>query len=239
MSDEDAELSAFFGEDKVEAEPETKVDNEPEAKVEDSPATTAETEQTEASKEPEKKDSKESNALVPKAALLDERRKRQALEDRLSVLEKLVPKQEDEAPDPYRDLDKYNEFQRKKWEREQIENSRKERISKIEKRRTELLEQNPDFEEAERVFEILSIRDPNLGRELMESPDPVSFAYEKGRTYIKEVLSPAKVLSTEMLDESEKPSKKPNLAKATAGATNKVEVDNEPTLKGVFADQDY
>lgn len=239
MSEEDVELKAFFGEDKAEAESEHEVDNEPETKVEDSPATTAEAEQPVPS-EPEKKESKDSkDALVPKAALLDERRKRQALEDRLEKLEKLVPKQEDEAPDPYRDLDKYNEFQRKKWEREQIDNSRKDRMSKIEKRRTELLEQNPDFEEAERVFEILSIRDPNLGRELMESPDPVSFAYEKGRTYIKEVLSPAKVLSTEMPDEIEAKPKKPNLAKATAGATNKVDVDNEPTLKGVFADQDY
>lgn len=235
--DKDEELSAFFGETEAEAEVEPEVDKGSEEKSDDSSATTAETEQP-ASSEPEKKE-KSKETLVPKAALLDERRKRQALEDRLSELEKLIPKQEDEAPDPYRDLNAYNEYQRKKWEREQIENAKKERISKIEKRRTELLEQNEDFLEAERVFELLSIRDPSLGKELMESPDPVSFAYEKGKTYIKEVLSPAKVLSTEMPDETESKPRKPNLAKMTAGATNKVEVDSEPTLKGVFADQDY
>jgi hypothetical protein len=79
---------------------------------------------------------------------------------------------------------------------------------------------------------------------MFESADPVTYAYEKAKAYHDEVMKPEKVLTTEMPDESEfddksKPKSKPNLAKASAGASNKVEVEKDDKLGDVFADQKY
>jgi len=131
MSDDDQELNEFFEVDEqsdaTAEEAETEVETEEEAESE-----TASEEETE-------------QKAVPMAAYMEEKRKRQEYEERIAKLESLVPKQEEEAPDPYDDLDAYNEFMRKKWEGEQEDNQRKEMTRRIEEKRQKLLEKHDDF----------------------------------------------------------------------------------------------
>lgn len=203
-----------------------------------------EVEETESDDEPkdESEETKESAAF--KQAYLDEKGKRQRLEERISELESLVPRQEEELPDPFEDPEGYKEAIKAQARREVEEEANRNRMKRIEERRTEMLETKEDFTQMEQIFDILSVRNPEIRQGMFESSDPVGYAYEKAKAYHDEVMKPEKVLTTEMPDESEfdekpKPKSKPNLAKASAGASNKVEVEKDESLGDVFADQSY
>jgi len=208
--------------------------------VDESEETSDESEETETEEVPE--DSKESAAF--RQAYQDEKRKRQRLEERLSELESLIPKQEEDLPDPYEDPEGYKEAIKAQARREVEEEANRTRMKRIEERRTELIENNEDFLQMEQIFDILSVRSPEVRKEMFESSDPVKYAYDKAKAYHDEVMRPEKVLTTEMPDESEfvgkaKQKGKPNLAKASAGASNKVIVEKEDGLGDVFADLKY
>jgi hypothetical protein len=187
----------------------------------------------------------EVKSVAFKQAYMDEKRKRQRMEERISELEQLVPKQEEELPDPFEDPEGYKEAIKAQARREVEDEAGKARMKRIEDRRTELMENNDDFLQMEQIFDILSVREPEIRQEMIESTDPVQYAYDKAKAYHDEVMRPEVVLSTEMPDESETedktppPESKPNLAKASAGASNKVEVEQDDKLNDVFADQKY
>lgn len=158
----------------AEPEPESKGEEaEPEAEVE---ATT----ETEATEEPTAEPPSAEPASVPKQALLDERRKRQALEDELKILRKAAPKDE-QAPDPLDDPEGYKNYLRSQWENERITEA-------TNKSRERMLETTPDYEEMEKHFTMLAMADPSLVQQLKTHHDPAKFAYDyakesKGKTF--------------------------------------------------------
>ena len=241
MTDLNDALEEETVEEPVEETEAEEVEETEEAEKPETEETTEETEE-ETEESEDLPESKESAAF--KQAYQDEKRKRQRLEDRLTELEKLVPKQEEELPDPFEDPEGYKEAIKAQARQEVEEEANRNRMKRIEERRTELMENNEDFIQMEQIFDILSVKNPEMRQEMFESADPVKYAYEKAKTYHDEVMKPEKLLTTEMPDEEEfddkpKPKRKPNLAKASAGASNKVEIEKEDGLNDVFADQNY
>ena len=235
MSDDDQELDEFFEvDDSEEVEESETTAEEAETEVETEVETEEEAESETASEE--ETDSKS----IPMPAYMEEKRKRQELEKRLAELEPLIPKQEEEAPDPYDDIDAYNEFMRKKWEREQEESQRQETVRRIEEKRQKLLEQHDDFLEMEEIFQMMVIKTPSLRDEMIQSGNEVEFAYEKAKEYHDSFFKAA--VDDSMAEESEestpKPKRKPNLANINGGG-NSVEVEKEDELEDVFADMKY
>lgn len=253
MADKDDDLSMF--EDDLDTETEETVEETEEDVEEESKVDEESEEETSEETEEETEDSTETTSeeqdeeKVEKAfkqAYMDEKRKRQRLEERLDRLESQIPKQEEELPDPIDDPEGYEQAIRAKVQRELDQQNQKERIRKIEESRTKMLESKPDFTKMEQIFDIIAVDNPSIRQEMLESADPVAFAYNKAKEYHDEVMRPEKVLTTEMPDESEfedKPRKssKPNLAKASAGASNKVVVEKDLDLddEELFADLKY
>lgn len=244
MAEENDDLEKYFGsetesEDEVEEKVETE-ETETEAEAEEAEAEETETEETETTSDETETFTK--SAAYP--AYQDEKRKRQELEKRLEQIESRLPKEEEELPDPFEDREAYEAALRAKWEREQAEKAQADRMKKIEERRTQLLETKDDFAQMEQIFDILSVRNPEVRQEMLESNDPVGYAYNKAKEYHDEVMKPEKVLTEEMPDTSEVDKKptpsKPNLAKASAGASNKVVVEKDADLdEELFADMKY
>lgn len=222
------ELEVFFdGEehdeistDKPVEEPaKVETETEPEKATETEPETTTE----------------EKPTLVPIAALHDERRKAQQLKGEVEALRSQLP-QPDEAPDPYEDINKYNAYLRGQWEKEQFEKQEQKRIEFLGQSRSKMLESHQDYDENEKIFELLTVRDRSLVDKMYASGNPAKFAYDTAVEYKNSVLKPA-----EIEPETEEPPTKevPNLAKATASAPNTPQVEQEATIEDVFADQTY
>ena len=139
MTDEKDELEVFFEGEKhdeisteveqVETKVETETETEVKAEEVDESATTADNVQK----------------SVPQAALLDERRKRQHLEEENETLRKQIP-QSEEAPDPYDDIDAYNVFMRNKWQTEQNMAMDARRRENLDKSRSAMLETAGDYD---------------------------------------------------------------------------------------------
>lgn len=141
-------------EEKPEPEPE-----QPEAKAE--PGATAEP----PSAEP---------VSVPKQALLDERRKRQALEAELAELRKQSGQQDESAPDPIADPEGYKNYLKSQWESERwtvVSNKSRERM----------LENHADYESMEKHFVTMAQSDTSLVQKMREHHDPAAFAYETAK----------------------------------------------------------
>lgn len=150
---------------------------------------TAETETTEESTDEtvaetpsaEQENTRES---VPKPALLDERRKRQAAEERAAKAEsklKQYESGEENVPDPVADPEGY-----KAHVRSQLENEQRTRIT--DKSREAMLESHPDYEAMEKHFMTLAMADPSLAQKIKDHHDPARFAYDyakesKGKTF--------------------------------------------------------
>lgn len=230
MTDEKDELEMFFeGEEHDEISTEKPVD-EP-AKVETETEQEAETESETTSEE---KSTSVPEGYAPIAALQDERRKAQQFREEAEALRAKLP-QTEEAPDPYEDIDKYNEFMRQKWEREQFEIQEQKRIEDLDKSRSKMLEQHTDYDEMEKIFGIMTIDDKSLIDKMYASGDAAKFAYETAKEYKASLLSVPEIPETE----AHKPVEVPNLAKATAVAQNTPQVEQEATIEDIFADQTY
>lgn len=226
MTDENEQLETFFeGEDHP-------ISTEPEKDVE-----TVETTQVEAESEIETETAAETTAaekptLVPIAALHDERRKAQQLKEENKALRNQIP-EKNEAPDPYEDIDAYNAYMRKQWEDERNAATMRTRRENLDRSRSEMLEQHQDYDEMERIFELMTASDPALVEKMFASGNEAKFAYDTAKAY-KESLIPV-----ETQTEAEPLKEVPNLAKATAQASNLPQVESEATLEDIFADQEY
>ena len=232
MSEENADegLDGFFeGEEHDEIS--TEVESEP-AKVE----TESEDAKPEGEEEAEAKSetTTEEPKTAPMAAVLDERHKRQQLERENEALRAQIPKSK-EAPDPYDDIDAYNAFMKREWEQEQYETQTKQRRERIDKLRAKMLETQDDFDEMERIFEIMTANDKSLLDKMLESGNEPKFAYETAKAYKQSLLTP----KTETVDEKSNVRELPNLAKATAQASNSTQLEKEADLDDIFEDMPY
>lgn len=233
-TEEKDELETYF-EGQETTEVETEVEEEPE--TEDNP----ETEETETEVESETTTDKE-NKSVPLAALLDERGKAQKYKEELEKLREQIPTK-DEEPDIYEDPEGWKEWNRNKILSEQRAEIENERSTRINQSRSKMLETHEDYAVLEKVFELMSVEDPSLVNEMLNHPDPASFAYEKAKAYKAEVLKSLSGETEETETESQKRNKTatqmPNLATATAKGRTIPDVEKEEDIEDVFADQTY
>jgi hypothetical protein len=217
----DANLNDVF-EDNDTTESEAKevaAKDETEVKDEVAEEVTGEEAETPAAKE------EDESGHIPKKALIDERRKRQALEAEVAELKKGKPEEEVE-PDLGTSL-----------LRERINLSREL-----------MLETKPDYEEMETVFLDMAKENPSLVTEMNKSPNPAKFAYTKAKEHTEyQVFQKSKDSPEykEFLDwkksQGEKPKeedkrkksavKVPDLTKAAAKGSNSEEVEPKPSLE--------
>ena len=233
MTDEKDELETFFeGEEHEEIS--TEVEKTEVKEVE----TVAEAEKSEEVIEPAPTAEHEQKS-VPLAALQDERRKRQHLSEEIEALRKQIP-QSKEAPDPYDDIDVYDAFKRNQWQQEQNRVMDKKRREDLDLSRSHMLEQHQDYDEMERIFEIMTTSDRSLVDKMFQSGDAAKYAYDTARAY-KDSLLPKHEIETSETVETEKTSvtSMPNLAKATAQASNTVNLEPEADIDDIFADMKY
>ena len=226
MTDEKDELEVYFeGEDHpISTEPE-------QAPVEE----TDENTQVETESEPTSENTTSvPEGYAPIAALQDERRKAQQAREEAEMLRKQLPVQE-EAPDPYEDIEKYNAWMRKQWEDERNREAEQARRDAMEDERSQMLEKHTDYDLMEQTFMLMTIDDKSLIEKMQRSESPAQFVYEKAKSYRESLLPKA-----EPQVETETPIREvPNLAKATAQASNTPQVEQEATIDDIFADMQY
>lgn len=100
-----------------------------------------------------------------------------------------------------------------------------------------MLEQHDDYDEMEKIFEIMTVQDRSLVEKMFASGDEAKFAYDKAKEYKESLIKPQ---ATESESVENPPLKEvPNLAKATAQAANTPQVEQEATIEDIFADQQY
>jgi len=196
--------------------------------------------EVEADKESEPPAEKEPT-LVPIAALHDVRRKAKQLKEENEELRSQIPK-DDEAPDPYDDIDAYDAYNRDKWQQEQ--NAEQSRVTgeRLEISRNNMLQQHDDYVEMERIFEVMTLSDDSLVGRMLMSEDAGTFAYNTAKAYKASLFSQPEIKEPE-LSESDKRNKSavnaPNLASATAQAPNTPQVEKEEGLMDIFEDQEW
>ena len=194
-----AEIDDVFNDevtdDAVREDKETQ-DTTSETEVKGDAPESAEAEQPETTDDGGETPSQETN-LVPRAALQDERRKRQALEERIKSLQDQYGTQDDNAPDPVDDPEGYRKFVKAQAQNEL-------RTELADTSRANMLEAHADYEEKEKYFTLMVAQDPSLGDKLKVHPDPARFAYE---TASKALSSTRESLKAEIMAELEKSGK--------------------------------
>lgn len=180
--------------------------------------------------------------LVPIAALLDERHKRQVLREENEKLKSQIP-QTEQKPDMYEDPEGYEAWVLANAEQKVLDKQSAAFADLVESSRSSMLEKHEDYQKIEEVFYILANSDEDLKQEMFRSQDPAQFAYIKGKEYLD---AQRENLRAEILAETEdKPPEKPglikapNLASATAQSSNSVEVEKDEDLNDMFEDQVY
>lgn len=130
-------------------------------------------------------ESDDNSPLVPRKALIEERRKRQdyekkmaEFEAKLAELSKPQPppqqqRQPQPPPDPWTDPQGAIEYERQQRAMELYET----RVILSE----EMMSQKPDYTEAKRVFIEAANADPSLAQKLVRHPMPAKFVYEEGK----------------------------------------------------------
>lgn len=232
MTDEviDTNVDTLFeGEDL----PEIKTEPEVEPEVEEGESTGEHEEDDSSLSETPPDDEKPK--LIPIAAVLDERRKRQLLRDENKRLRDQLPKNDSDIPDPNEDLEGYNAYLKRQWETESLEKQEEERFRKIDISRTTMLEQHGDFVEMEKIFELMIAANPALAEDRIASGDEPKFAYEKAKAYKEALLNPAANAEEKLKSAI----KSPNLAAATAVGSNTTTVLEEKDMMDIFEDQTY
>lgn len=220
--------------EEVEAEQAETEPNEPEDEDESKGEQDESEDQTE--DEDETATPAEENRTVPIAALTDERRKRQAIEEELRQIRQQYAPPEPEAPDPVEDPDGYKAYVKNQAEAEMI-------LGRIEQSRQRMLESTPDYEEMERTFLYLNTLNPELAKQMNASHDPAKFAYETAVQYRENEKAKLRAEIEAELS-SQKPATKPkpkvpDLTKAAAkgGNTSKVELSDD--LETYLGDRPY
>jgi hypothetical protein len=209
----------------------TEVETEVEAKVEE-PSTEEATEPT----------TEEQDKRVPIAALLDERSKRQALEDQVSDLQSRIPVVNEE-PDPIIDPEAYKAYVKAEVKADFDKEVNDKWAAKVEASRSTMLETEADYEEMESGFMTAVKVNPDLQAQMNAEPDPAKFAYDEGKKYLLGLAKRFAPKDETEVTETEEPTlklvKTPNLAKATAQAPNSIPAEKEETLGEMFEDQPY
>lgn len=181
--------------------------------------------------------------LVPIAALHNKARLVQELREENEKLKGQIP-QTDDKPDMYENPEEYEKWVESKAEAKYLEKQQEMETKRVDDSRSLMLESHQDYMEKEDVFMFVARNNQPLIDEMLSSPNPAQFAYEKGGEYLKtqEDTIRAKILaeSSNESQSSETPAKvAPSLASATAKGTNSVEVEEEETLDDMFEDQKY
>ena len=234
MTDEKDELEVYFEGEEHPISTEPEAQPEPKTEEADEP-TQVETEQETVQSEPTAETTQVQSVpegYAPIAALQDERRKAQQAREEAEMLRRQIPVK-DEAPDPYEDLDKYNAYIRSQVEQEFMFRQEQQRRQHLDASRSKMLEQHSDYDEMERIFELMTVQDPSLVEKMFMSGDEARFAYETAKAY-KESTLPA-----QSRPEATPIKEVPNLAKATAQAPNTPQVEPEATIDDIFADMQY
>jgi hypothetical protein len=135
---------------------------------------------------PAESDETDDGPLVPRKALIEERRKRQDYEKKMAEFEaKLAelskpqpqPQHPRQAPppppDPWTDPEGAMAYERQQRAMELYET----RVILSE----ELMSQKPDYNDAKRVFIEAANADPSLAQKLVRHPMPAKFVYEEGK----------------------------------------------------------
>ena len=211
----------------VKPEPTVETETEVEAK--------AETEETEIAPT-----AKKDTSLVPKAAMLDERRKRQLLQEENDRLRGQLPEQENDVDFYESEQADYDQNLRNKWESEMREQQQRVQSENLNKSRSAMLEQHDDYIEMEKIFEIMTTSDDSLIGDMLASPDAASFAYNTAKEYRASLIGGKPEVEAEIETEVKKSGvDAPSLATATATASNTVQVEKEEDIDDVFADMKY
>lgn len=179
QAEEPENISDLFNDDGSEQD----ADNEASQSEETSDKGETETEETETdtdsqadteTEETESETPSEEDKTVPRRALIDERRKRQELEEKLERMRQEHGEREEDAPDPTDDPEGYKKYLRAQWEKEQWEKT-------ATRSRDRMMEQHADYEEKEKHFLYLAQNNPELVKQMNEDPDPAAFAYNKAK----------------------------------------------------------
>lgn len=220
-------------------------ETETEGKEGDKPEGTDETEtdddstpESDASKDKPKDDEGES---WTKAAVLDERRKRQELQAELERLkQEREPDRAEEAPDWYAEPERAAEAQRQQFEQMLF-------TQKVELSQDMMRSQHADYDEMEQKFFDLCQENPALRTELRLSANPARFAYEtakKASEYeaMKDVESYKAKLKAEVRSELEEQIRKEQ--EAAQARLEKKRAAADPSLasassKGGLSSSDY
>lgn len=180
--------------------------------------------------------------LVHVAAVHDVRRKNAVLQEENEALRKRIPKTE-EAPDPVDDIDAYDTFKKNQWQQEQRAEQDTMTRERLDKSRSQMLEQHNDYVEMEKIFEIMSIADPSLVGKMLNSGDEAKFAYDAAKTYKQELLGVTETVEKEKPSAAQKRNDEaldtPNLATATAQASNTTQLEKEESLDDLFDDDEW
>lgn len=212
--------------------------------VDATPEPTVETEtKVEAEAETETPDiaptAKKDTSLVPKAAMLDERRKRQLLQEENERLRGQLPKQEDDVDFYESDQAEYDRNLRNKWESEMREHQQRVQSDNLNKSRSAQLELHDDYLEMEKIFELMTTSDESLIGDMLASQDAASFAYNKAKEYKASLIGGKPEVEPEVEVEKSEVDAPISLATATATASNTVQVEKEEDIDDVFADIKY
>lgn len=113
---------------------------------------------------------------VPRAALMDERRKRQELEKQFVELQRAIQAQQPQpqAPDLYADPEHYAATLRSHVEQANF-------ATRVEVTELVMSEKHPDYAEKRDLFIATAEQDPALIMKMMKSANPAKFAYDMGR----------------------------------------------------------
>lgn len=169
-----------------------------------------------------------------KKAVIDERRKRQALEAELAALKESIPKRDviDARLDVLEDPDAFSEAISSKIEQVAIR-------TRIDLSREMMIDKHQDYEEKEQIFIEMAKDRPELQSEALKSSNPAKFVYEEAKkfqefqqmrdgTYLEKMRAELKEqVRKELEGEMSKTSKiRPSLAKETSANSDQfVETD--------------
>lgn len=125
--------------------------------------------------EPETEVEKPSEELIPKSALLDERHKRQELQQQLADLQAQIPQ---EKPDYWNDPEKAFE---------QLESKIGNALQTQRLNTSEQLarSRHDDLDEKLDAFQDMVKENPSLQMQMLNAPDPAEFAYNAAKTHLE------------------------------------------------------
>lgn len=210
---------------------------EEESTVDDDAATTV-------AEQDEAKD--KSDGRIPIAALLDERQKRQKLEEKLAELEAKLTKPQEED-----DTDYIPQSELKKRIDSEVDAKVKQALFQANLKRTyeQTKEKYPDFAEKEAAFAEIAKADPKIRARFLESENPAEFAYIQATNHLilskydGNVMAAFEALKKEQgieVQEKKEPASKksrtPSLANATESEKTSAPVEKASTLDDIFED---